>query len=183
MYTSYVHYFHHKSVLSIGCVEKVPNLIQKMTMQRITEVNWKEHEKCHFWRRLPCIFSVFSKTMEDGGSEAILQFKCLSKDQTLITRTNYAIICFVLGVRSLQKIVVLYRRPFFGGKWCILRQKLLKMYKKISFLWIFSVETLCMYVFLNITTKSDKRSGFPRKYLYKTWVKREFPFVYGLCRT
>ena len=40
-----------------------------------------------------------------------------------------------------------------------------------------------MYVFLNITTKSDKRSGFPRKYLYKTWVKREFPFVYGLCRT
>jgi hypothetical protein len=72
MYTSYVHYFHHKSVLSIGCVEKVPNLIQKMTMQRITEVNWKEHEKCHFWRRLPCILSVFSKTIEDGDSEAIL---------------------------------------------------------------------------------------------------------------
>ena len=116
MYTSYVHYFHHKSVLSIGCVEKVPNLIQKMTMQRITEVNWKEHEKCHFWRRLPCILSVFSKTIEDGDSEAILQFKCHSKDQTLITRTNYVIICYVLGVRSSPKIVVLYRRPFLGGK-------------------------------------------------------------------
>jgi hypothetical protein len=43
-----------------------------MTMQKITEVNWKEHKKKLFWRRLPCIFSVFSKTIEDEDSEAIL---------------------------------------------------------------------------------------------------------------
>ena len=72
IYTSYIHYFHHKWVASIGFVEKVPNLIQKTTMQKITEVNWKEHEKCHFLRRLPCIFSVFPKTIKDGDSEAIL---------------------------------------------------------------------------------------------------------------
>ena len=114
IFTYNVCYFHPKCVLSIRFVEKVPKLFQKMTMQKITEVNWKEHKKSHFWRGLPCIFSVFSKNIKDGDSEAILQFKCHSKDQTLITRTNYAIICYVLGVRSPQKIVVLYRGPFLG---------------------------------------------------------------------
>ena len=57
------------------------------------------------------------------------------------------------------------------------------MHKKTLFPKIFFVETLCIYVFLNITTISNKRSWFPRKYLYKTWVKCKFHFVYGLCRT
>lgn len=122
--TMYVSNFHNKWVLSICFIEKVPNLIQKITMQKNTEANWKEHEKSHFWRRLPCIFSVISKTIKVGPSEDILWFKCLTKDQILITYTFYAIICYVLGVRSRQKILVLYRRPFLGvnmvyfwGKW------------------------------------------------------------------
>ena len=65
-------FFHHNWVLSIGFVQKVPKLIQKMTMQKITEVNWKEHKKGHFWMGLPYIFSVFSEIIKNGDSEAIL---------------------------------------------------------------------------------------------------------------
>jgi hypothetical protein len=72
IFTSNGRYFHHKLVLSICFVEKVPKLFQKITMQKITEVNRKEHKKSHFWRGLPCIFSVFSKIIRDGESEAIL---------------------------------------------------------------------------------------------------------------
>ena len=114
IFTFNVHYFHHKLVLSIRYVEKVPKLFQKITMQKITEANWKEHNKSNFWRGLLCIFSVFSKSIKAGDSEAISQFKCQSRDQTLITRTIYAIICYMLGVRSPPKIIVLYRGPFLG---------------------------------------------------------------------
>ena len=100
IFTSNVHYFHNKLVLSICYVEKVPKLLQKITMQKITEANWKEHNKSNFWRGLLCIFSVFSKSINIGESEAILPFKCQSRDNTSITSTIFAIICHMLGVRS-----------------------------------------------------------------------------------